>query len=215
MIHDSHTHTLHSDGLGEVFENIAEAERKGLSLVAITDHSHYVLGGSFNAYLSEIRRWAEDSEITVLAGIEANITPNGVDVPAWAAEKLDFVIASVHEWVDRPDQYVELVKTALLDENVDVIGHFGASFPYIGYPSWDGLLELIELAAEKGKAFEISSRYRVPDVEFVRECIKRGVKLTFASDAHRPEKVGNVGWSVSTFRRAGGKLEDLLFAPYL
>ncbi len=213
MIHDSHTHTLHSDGLGEVFENIAEAEQKGLSLVAITDHSHLI--GNFNAYLSEIRRWRKDSEITVLAGIEGNITPNGVDVPDWIAKKLDFVIASVHEWVDRPEQYVELVKTALLDENVDVIGHFGASFPYIGYPSWEELLELIALAEERGKAFEISSRYRVPDLEFVRECIKRGVKLTFASDAHRPEKVGNVSWSVAVFRKAGGEIEDLLFAPYL
>ncbi|MCD6523916.1 MAG: PHP domain-containing protein [Thermococcus sp.] len=215
MLHDAHTHTLHSDGLGEVFENIAEAERKGLSLVAITDHSHYVLGSNFNAYLNEIRRWGEDSGIKVLAGIEGNITPNGVDVPAWAAEKLDFVIASVHEWVDRPEEYVGLVKAALIDENVDIIGHFGASFPYIGYPPWEDLVELIELAEENGKAFEISSRYRVPDLEFVRECIRRGVKLTFASDAHRPEKVGNVGWSVSIFRKAGGKPEDLLFEEFL
>jgi len=213
MIHDAHTHTLHSDGIGDVSENIAEAERKGISLVAITDHSHLI--GSFNAYLSEIRRWGEESEITVLAGIEGNITPNGVDVPGWIAKKLDFVIASVHEWVDRPEQYVELVRAALLDENADVIGHFGASFPYIGYPSWEELIELIALAEERGKAFEISSRYRVPDLEFVRECIKRGVKLTFASDAHRPERVGNVGWSAAVFRKAGGRLEDLLFAEYL
>ncbi len=215
MIHDAHTHTRYSDGLGEVFENIAEAEKKGLSLVAITDHSHYVLGNSFNAYLSEIRRWAEEGEITVLAGVEGDITPNGVDVPAWAAEKLDFVIASVHELVDRPEEYVGLVRAALIDENVDVIGHFGASFPYIGYPPWEDLVELIKLAEENGKAFEISSRYRVPDLEFVRECIRRGVKLTFASDAHRPENVGNVSWCVSIFRKAGGKLEDLLFEEFL
>ncbi len=211
--HDAHTHTLYSDGLGEVFENIAEAERKGLSLVAITDHSHLI--ENFNAYLSEIRRWGEESEITVLAGIEGNVTPNGVDVPDWMAKKLDFVIASVHEWVEGPEQYVELVRVALLDENVDVIGHFGASFPYTGFPSVEELEEILGLAESKGKAFEISSRYRVPDLDFVRECVRRGIKLTFASDAHRPERVGNVSWSERLFKKAGGKREDLLFGEFL
>ncbi|WP_297548002.1 PHP domain-containing protein [Thermococcus sp.] len=215
MLHDAHTHTLYSDGEGEVVDNIAEAEMKGLLLVAITDHVHYLSEGSFNAYLGEIGRWGRESDITVLAGVEGNITPNGVDVPGWMARKLDFVIASVHEWVERPEEYLNLVRIALTDENVDVIGHFGANFPYIGYPLWEELLEIIKLAEENGKAFEISSSYRVPDLEFVRECIKRGVKLTFASDAHRPENVGNVGWSVNLFKKAGGRLEDLLFSEYL
>lgn len=215
MIHDAHTHTHYSDGIGEVLENVQEAERKGLSLVAITDHSHYLLAGGFNAYLREINRWKEEVELTVLAGIEGNITRAGVDVPEWMTEKLDFLIASVHEWVERPEEYVGLVKVALTDENVDVIGHFGASFPYTGYPSREELREILELAEANGKAFEISSRYRVPDLDFVRECIKRGIKLIFASDAHKPEDVGNVGWSKRIFKKASGKLEDLLFEELL
>ena len=215
MLHDAHTHTLYSDGEGDVVDNIAEAEVKGLSLVAITDHVHYLSAGSFNVYLNEIRRWGNDSDVVVLAGVEGNATRNGVDVPEWMARKLDFVIASVHEWVERPEEYLSLVKVALTDENVDVIGHFGANFSYIGYPPWEELVEVIKLADENGTAFEISSRYRVPDLEFVRECIRRGVRLTFASDAHRPERVGNIGWSVKLFKKAGGKLEDLLFQELL
>ncbi|WP_456420493.1 PHP domain-containing protein [Thermococcus sp.] len=215
MIHDAHTHTRYSDGIGGVLENVQEAERKGLFLIAITDHSHYLLAGGFNAYLREINRWKEEAELAVLAGIEGNITRAGVDVPDWMAEKLDLVIASVHEWVESPEEYIALVKVALTDENVDVIGHFGASFPYIGYPDREELEEVLELAEANGKAFEISSRYRVPDLDFVRECVRRGIKLTFASDAHRPEKVGNVGWSVSLFRKAGGKPEDLFLLGYL
>lgn len=143
-----------------------------------------------------------------------------VDVPPEIAGKLDYVIASVHLWLDDPPgEYIKLAELALLDENVDVIGHFGgASFPYIGYPDGgEDLLGLIELAEERGgKAFEISSRYRVPpDLDFVRECVRRGVKLTFASDAHRPEDVGNVSWSERLFRKAGGTKEDLLFGELL
>jgi putative hydrolase len=213
--HDAHTHTSYSDGLGTVGDNIASAEERGLSLVAITDHSHYLMGRAFNRYIREIKRWGEESEITLLAGIEGNITPNGLDVPDFVAKKLDFVIASVHEWLQTPGEYIELVKTAIVDENVDVIGHFVANFPYIGFPSREEMDEVSELAEANGKAFEISSSYKVPDIDFVQECIRRGIKLTFASDAHSPREVGNIGWSERIFLKAGGGKEDLLFGELL
>ncbi len=213
--HDTHTHTEYSDGIGSITDNIASAEEKGLKLLGITDHSHYLSPKSLKRYVADIKRWGAMSEITVLAGIEGNITPSGVDVPDWVAEKLDYVIASVHEWLETPEEYIELVKLALKDDNVDVIGHFGANFPYIGFPPMEELREVIELAEENGKAFEISSRYHVPDVEFVAECIKRGIKLTFASDAHFPAGVGRVTWSERVFKKAGGRKEDLLFGEFL
>ncbi len=136
--HDTHTHTVYSDGIGSIADNIASAEEKGLKLLGITDHSHYVVGKTFNRYVREIRRWGNESEITVLAGIEGgNITPNGIDVPDFVAKKLDYVIVSVHEWVDTPEEYLELVKLALIDENVDVIGHFGGrTFPTSDFLRW-------------------------------------------------------------------------------
>ncbi len=213
--HDTHTHTVYSDGDGAIADNIAAAEEKGLTLLAITDHSHYLGPRTINRYVREVKRWAEDSGVRVLVGIEGNITPGGVDVPDWMAEKLDFVIASVHEWLETPEEYLELVKAALADESVDVIGHFGANFPYIGFPGAEELEEILELAEVNGKAFEISSRYQVPELDFVRECIRRGIRLTFASDAHSPRGVGNVGWSERVFIKAGGSKEDLLFEEFL
>ena len=212
---DLHTHTTYSDGTGSVPENIAAAEQKGLKLLGISDHIHYLAPKSLNRYVREIRQWGESAEIVVLAGVEANITQDGVDITVDIARKLDYVIASVHLWVETPEEHVELVKLALQDDNVDVIGHFGASFPYTGYPSEDYLKEILDLAEANGKAFEISSRYKVPEPDFIRECIKRGIKLTFASDAHWPRSVGNVSWSEKVFRKAGGKKEDLLFAEFL
>ena len=213
--HDVHTHTIYSDGIGDVGEMVAEAERRGLKLLGISDHSHYLTGKGMRRYIREIREWGAESEIAVLAGIEANIGSSGIDLPLYASSELDYIIASVHEWLEEPSQYVELVKTALLDDDVDVIGHFGANFPYIGFPSAEEINEVLELAEAKGKAFEISSRYRVPEVNFVRECIRRGIKLVFASDAHRPRDVGNVSWSERVFKKAGGSKEDLLFGEFL
>jgi len=213
--HDVHTHTTYSDGRAEVSDVVAEAERRGLLLLGISDHSHYILGGSFEAYLREVKRWKEESALQVLSGVEANIGPGGSDVPSWAASKLDYVIASVHEWVETPEEYIELVKNALLDDNVDVIGHFGANFPHVGFPSEEATEEVLELAEAHGKAFEISSSYRVPELDFVRECVRRGIKLTFASDAHSPREVGAIRWSERVFKKAGGTKEDLLFGEFL
>ena len=213
--HDVHTHTVYSDGISGVGDNIAAAEERGLKLLGISDHSHYLVGKTFDRYVREVRLWSEESEITVLVGIEGNITNHGIDVPEFMAKKLDYVIASVHEWLETPGQYLELVKTALTDENVDIIGHFGANFPHTGFPSWEELEEILDLAEANGKAFEISSRYRVPDEDFIRECIRRGIKLAFASDSHLSAWVGRVGWSEKVFKRAGGTKEDLLFAEFL
>ena len=38
---DYHTHTIDSDGINTIDENIAAAKKRGLSEVGITDHAHY------------------------------------------------------------------------------------------------------------------------------------------------------------------------------
>ena len=37
---DMHTHSIHSDGTGTIFENFAEANRQGMDFIAITDHNN-------------------------------------------------------------------------------------------------------------------------------------------------------------------------------
>ena len=212
---DMHTHTQYSDGIGTIRDNVAEAEKKALRLIGISDHIHYFTPKRFNAYISEIKRIKEESEITILAGIEANILTTGVDITDDMAKKLDYVIASAHLWPEGINAHLELIKMAIQDDNVDIIGHFGNLFPYTGYPSHGEYLEIVELAEEHGKAFEISSRYRVPELDFIKLCIKRGVKLTFASDAHMPAEVGAIGWSKKVFKKAGGTKDDLLFSELL
>ena len=214
---DLHTHTRFSDGIGYIRDNIAEAERKGLKIVGISDHIHFFTPHLLNSYLSLIEQAKKESEIPVLAGIEANIFSEGADISDDFRKKLDYVIGSVHLYFDpgRCDEYLELIKLAIRDENIDIIGHFGNVFPYIGYPSMEEYREIVDLAEEHGKAFEISSRYRVPELDFIKLCIKRGVKLIFASDAHQPRDVGSINWSLKAFKKAGGKKEDLLFSELL
>ncbi|WP_048055315.1 PHP domain-containing protein [Pyrococcus sp. NA2] len=214
---DLHTHTRYSDGVGLIRDNVAWAEKRGLKIVGISDHLHFFTPSKFSSYINEIKVVREESDVLVLAGIEANILENGPDITEEFRKQLDYVIASVHEWFGEGEvhKYIEYVKRAIIDENVDIIGHFGNTFPWIGYPSEEEIKEVLDLAEAYGKAFEISARYKVPDLEFVRECIKRGIKLSIATDAHRPEDVGKVAWSLKIFEKAGGKKEDLVFSEYL
>ncbi|MDK2870614.1 MAG: putative hydrolase [Pyrococcus sp.] len=214
---DLHTHTIYSDGIGSVIDNVNMAEIRGLRLLGISDHIHFFTPSKFLKYVNEVRSIGREAEIPVLVGIEANITENGPDVTEDFAKHLDYVIASVHDWFGEGEvyRYIERIKLALMDENVTIIGHFGNVFPWIGYPTEEQIKEVLDVAEEYGKAFEISSRYRVPDLEFVKMCIKRGIKLVFASDAHRPEDVGRVDWSIKVFEKAGGKKEDLLFSEMI
>ncbi|RLF78922.1 hypothetical protein DRN44_09730, partial [Thermococci archaeon] len=124
---DLHTHTRFSDGTGYIRDNIAEAERKGLRIVGISDHIHFFTPHVLNSYLSLINQAKKESETIVLAGIEANILPEGVDITDDMRKRLDYVIASVHMYFNLGShyKYLELVKTAIQDENVDIIGHFG------------------------------------------------------------------------------------------
>jgi len=211
--HDVHTHTTYSDGKGSVLENVEAAEERKLRLLGISDHVNFFTEKTLLKYVKEIK--SVDSDVVVLAGIEANIVPGGSDLTDSFRRKLDYAIASVHTFVSTPEEYARLVWDALLDDNVDIIGHFGASFNYVGNPEERILSELIRLAEEKGKAFEISGWYRTPSLEFVRECVKRGVKLSFGSDAHRPKRVGDVSWSDKVFLKAGGRKEDLFFSDFL
>lgn len=214
---DIHTHTKFSDGIGDIPDNIAEAERKRLQIIGISDHLHFFSNHVLNSYVSIIKQLKKESEIVVLAGIEANILPDGVDITSEIRKKLDYAIASVHIYftLGGHEEYLNLVKVAIQDENIDIIGHFGNVFPYIGYPSIEEYKEIVALAEEYGKAFEISSRYRAPELDFIKLCIEKGVKLTFGSDAHQVRDVGNISWSLKAFQKAGGKKEDLLFSELL
>jgi len=215
ILHDIHTHTTYSDGGGEPIENIEAAEMRGLAMLGISDHVHYLTGRKGNRYLSELEELKRETDVTLLIGVEANAMPGGSDVPSEMRKRLDYVISSVHEFVSSPEEYLALVRDSLTDEKVDVIGHFGISFPSVGWPSWEELVEVIKLAEENGKAFEISGWYKVPELDFIRECVKRGVQLSFGSDAHRPDRVGDVSWSMKMFRKAGGKEEDLFVSRFI
>ncbi|HRX82637.1 MAG TPA: DNA polymerase/3'-5' exonuclease PolX, partial [Pirellulaceae bacterium] len=102
---DLHMHTTATDGRASLEEMVAAARERGLSYIAITDHSQRVsMARGLNA-ARLLAQWAEidafnkrlGKEFTVLKGIECDILEaGGMDLPDDVLAEADWVLASVH-----------------------------------------------------------------------------------------------------------------------
>jgi putative hydrolase len=225
---DFHVHTHYSDGVGEPLAMVEAAEARGLEAVALTDHGpelHVgVLQEKMEPMLRDIELARGDAGIPVLAGIEANVVDgNGrVDVDEDFVEKLDLFIVSIHTLGNLIDpmevarEYLRRLTRAIEHRKVDVVGHpffFHQNLlPYLAREEIEGF---VRLAANRGVAMEVNLKYRVPDDEFLKLCLREGIKFSIGSDAHRPSEVGRIDWALSALRRVGAKREDMILDDLL
>ena len=140
LIADTHCHTVASShAYSTVLENIAEAKRKKLKYIAITDHTGLIPdspGCWYFQNLSILPR--EINGIKILKGIESNVLgPSGrIDIPEFSERgSLDWIIASIHEIAWAGAKTLENCTQAWLNvaKNpiVNVIGHSGlVNFKY-------------------------------------------------------------------------------------
>jgi len=222
-----HTHTLYSDGEC-LASGIAEAaEASGLAAVAITDHGPELSVGispsKIPLMLQDIAEAREDANIPVLAGMEANVVnADGViDLDDEVTKKLDILMIGLHTLGGASQEelarnYFLAVTNAMRRQKVDVVAHPFRLHDYLApYLSPEEREEFVKLAAEKGIAIEINSKYRVPDEELLRVCLQEGVKLSIGTDAHTAAEVGMVDWQMAVLKRIGAKEEDLILSKFL
>jgi putative hydrolase len=63
--------------------------------------------------------------------------------------------------------------------------------------------ELARACARRGTRMEISSAHRETNEAYVRAAAKEGVDFVLSSDAHRPERVGDLDAALRVAERAG------------
>jgi len=223
-----HTHTLYSDGEC-LASGIAEAaEASGLTAVAITDHgpelSVGISPGKIPLMLQDIEAAREDANIPVLAGMEANVVnaSGAIDLDEEIMKKLDILVIGLHTLGGAPTQeelaknYFLAVTNAMRRQRADVVAHPFRLHSYLApYLSPEEIDEFVKLAAEKGIAIEINSKYRVPDEELLRACLREGVKLSIGTDAHTVAEVGMVDWQMAVLKRIGARQEDLVLNRFV
>ena len=97
---DLHTHTLASGhAYSTISEMIAEAAKKGLSMLGITEHAPKMPGSCGNLYFTNFHVLPrERCGVTTLFGVELNIMDydGTVDLPPQLLCEMDVVIASLH-----------------------------------------------------------------------------------------------------------------------
>jgi len=225
---DFHVHTMYSDGVGTAAAMAEAAEARRLEAVAITDHGPELSVGTprekLTPMLQDIRLAQEDAGIPVLAGIEANVVDEGgtIDIDDELIGKLDILMIGIHRLVrargsvELARDYLRRATRAIERHKIDVLAHpFYFHRDLTPHLLPEDLENFVRLAAERGTAMEVNMKYRVPNDEFLRLCLRGGVKLSIGTDAHTTGEVGRVDWALGVLGRIGARREDLILDSFL
>ncbi len=224
---DYHTHTTYSHGKGSVLDNAKVAADKGLKELAITDHGlRHMVFGIHRKELPELRRDCEKAtELTgvrVLAGIENNLNSfdGTFDLTTDDLEILDIVQGGYHKTVwstDFAQQFTFQLRNLfcgnskhpsakLVAKNTDsylkLIENYELDF--VGHLNRDICADAVTVARfakEKGTFIELNSkRFTLTDRE-LEKMTEEGVVFICNSDAHRPERVGDMSTALAVIER--------------
>jgi DNA polymerase (family 10) len=218
---DLHMHTTTTDGRADAGTMALAARAAGLEYIAITDHSRALAMANG---LDEIRALEHARAvrelnprlegITVLAGIECDIRPDGaMDLADDCLAQLDIVIASVHSAFNQDEaQMTERLLRAIACPWVDVLGHPTGRMILRREPYRFDVERVFAAAAAAGVALEINSQVHRLDLDegHAKLARDRGVKLVIASDAHSPAALGVLRWGTAVARRAWLEPADIL-----
>ncbi len=209
---DLHVHTDWSDGKAPLAVMAAEAQKRGLSYIAVTDHAKFsemvrgLTPDDIRRQIDEIARLNEELDgFRIFTGIEANILPDGsLDLPNEILRQLDIVVASVHSHLhlDRTAMTNRLIR-AVENEHVFILAH--PTGRKIGeHPAYDADWDKVfRRAASAGTAVEINANPIRLDLngELARRAIEFGVRITIDTDAHDPTHFDFLKLGVITARR--------------
>ncbi|GAB3029490.1 DNA polymerase/3'-5' exonuclease PolX [Natronobiforma cellulositropha] len=219
---DLHTHTDWSDGATDIEEMVAAAAALGYEYYCVADHAEGpgMVGGvglsetEILEQVEEIREVDEASEITVLAGIEANVDAEGdIGLSEAVIDALDLIVASPHSALDQDSEAAtERLLTAIDDPAVDVLGHPSGRLLNQREGLTFDAAELGAAAAEAGTALEVNANPHRLDLwgSAVQAAIGEGATIAINTDAHRPATLEFVRWGVHTARRGWAEPADVL-----
>jgi DNA polymerase (family X) len=209
---DLHMHTVLSDGRNSLPEMAQAAREYGYDYISITEHSashgfgNDVQPDELRHHIERIRSLHEPG-LTVLAGTETNVLPDGsLDYDDDVLEELDWVIASLHTSFRMGEkEQTDRMMHAMEHPLVDAIGHptgrmIGRREPY----ALD-VDRVIEKAVETGTFLEINANPNRRDLNdvYARAAAEAGATIVIDSDAHGADTlVRNMRYGVATARRA-------------
>jgi DNA polymerase (family 10) len=212
---DLHMHTSATDGAASIDEMVEAARARGLSYIAITDHSQRVSMARGLNGPRLLEQWQEIDRIrkelpkgfTLLKGIECDILEKGgMDLPDDVLAQGDFVIASIHYGQKQSRQQItERILGALANPHVDIVGHPTGRL-INRREAYEVDLDAVLASAKKhGKLLELNAnpaRLDLNDV-YCAAAKQHGIPICINTDAHSPDGLDVLRFGVLQARRAG------------
>ena len=223
LIADTHTHTTASGhALSTVRENAAEARKKGLFFLSISDHASSMEAAPKEIYFSTLPHVLPrcDSGVFLLSSCEANILDHygSLDLLETTLEKLDLVIASMHILCFTPetkDKHTQAWICACHNPHVDILGHLGDDRYSFDQEA------VVQCCRATGTIIEINSHSfsarpgsQVNCRNIALLCKKYEVPIVVSSDAHYAASVGDFSDAVTMLNSIAFPEELVLNASY-
>ena len=219
---DLQMHSTWSDGKLSMLEMARAAAKRGMKVVAFTDHSVSlgVTGGlsmedhkKQAAEIKKIQKQLGDS-ILVLHATEVEIKADGtLDYPDEFLASLDLVLASLHTSLRQPrEKITQRVINAIRNPHVDIIGHpTGRLFPDREGADLD-MDAVFQAAKESGVAMEINAHPARLDLNDIhaRRARDMGIPISLNTDSHSEEDMDLLFYGVATARRAWLTRNDVI-----
>ena len=219
LVADLHVHSVASGhAYSTIAENAEAAARKGLELIAITDHGPAMPGGPHLYHFGNLRVVpSEYTGVRILKGAEANIVDSegALDIPERYLKRLDIVLAGFHSPCYKSGGVKQntVVLTKLMSNPlIDIIVH-------PGNPEFEiNAVELVRAAKDLGVALELNNsslgtvRKGSYDhcLEIALQAAKMDALVVLGSDAHWAEDVGGFKNAISLAKEAGIRPEQVV-----
>ena len=199
---DIHTHTISSGhAYSTITENAYYANKKGLKMIAMTDHAPSMLGAPSKFHFNNLKIIPNKIyDVEILKGAELNIIDfNGnIDLDEYSLKKLDITLASLHTPCINPGTIEENTNAyikACENKYITILGHPGDP----RYPFY--VKEVIDTCERTGTLIEINNASLRADgsrkgsevlmKEIANECKKKSLPIILGSDAHFHTEVGD------------------------
>ena len=221
LVGDLHMHTTATDGKATLEEMVEAAQARGLSYIAITDHSQRVSMAHGLDADRLLAQWKEvdalneklDGSFRILKGIECDILESGgMDLPDEVLSQGDWIIASVHYGLRQSrEQITDRIVGALENPHVHIIAHPTGRLINRREAYEVDMEAVMQAAVENGKLLELNANPARLDLHDVHLAAARKyqIPIVISSDAHSVDGLDVLKYGVLQARRGGLTADDV------
>jgi putative hydrolase len=212
---DLQTHTSGSDGTASVRDMALAAVERGLEYIAITDHSKglAIANGMNESQLAcqgeEIRQLnieLESKGFRIVRAVEMNLSPRGEgDLDPDFLAGLDLVIGAFHSRLRLTEDQTDRYLAALSNPSLHVLAHPRGRIYNFRLGLQADWRRVFECARDHNRAIEVDGYpdRQDLDVDLLRLARDIGTLISFGSDAHAPDQLAFLDFSIAAARHVG------------